>query len=89
MAKKNTTYTIPDNNPLPIENVSNKELDQSYTNLLDIQDPSGETGIHSLATVIEDDLRPKVRALRDKGFDINTIAATLMIHKSRVQELLN
>jgi hypothetical protein len=54
-----------------------------------VNDPSGETIINSLATVIEDDLRPKVRALRDKGFDINTIAATLMIRKARVQELLN
>jgi len=84
MAKKNTTYTIPDNNPLSIENVSNKELDQSYTNLLDIQDPSGETGIHSLATVIEDDLRLKVVYFRDKGYDNSRIASLLQIPKLQI-----
>jgi len=78
MAKRKT-QTIPEyidhmeqEGLLEQENVSKEVLDDSYIQLLDV----------------EDKLRERVFILRDKGFDINNISATLMLPKSKVEQIL-
>jgi len=78
MAKRKT-QTIPEyidhmeqEGLLEQENVSKEVLDDSYIQLLDV----------------EDKLRERVFILRDKGFDINNISATLMLPKHKVEQIL-
>ena len=71
MAKKdNTTYTIPEyidhmvENNIVEENGSPEEVFETYTQLLDIKDPTADL----------------IKSYKDKGWDDNRIAARLMIH---------